>query len=390
MKLKPFLLIFLASLFLVSAHVVLADSSMTIDVPVGDYQDIYIRAYGTVNLTLIMSNSDVDYDLYVYLDSNEAYCDSGPSSGADYYSINGAGITDSVTFSYDGYARVVVRHYSGEGTATLYVSGDAEIVSAEEARQSCLGGGSSSGGGSGSGGGSSSSSTSSSSSSCVVWGCNCCDNDGDGVPDCCDDCNPTNLGACVCCRIICPLAGITSTIQSILSAFGDDDHDGWPNFLEPLQQLIDGIVNGITSIINGIINFFRRITQAINDAVTSAIEFLQQLGQGIVSGLRSIGEFLASIPRGIIDGLKAFVDGVANALGSLFDAIGQSEAARWIRDNGFIVLGVILILVGIIIRPAGWVGALLVFFGLMQHGFRIEYLFIFTGLILLLIIAGKR
>ncbi len=126
--------------------------------------------------------------------------------------------------------------------------------------------------------------------------------------------------------------------------------------------------------------------QSFGQAVTSFFQGIVKAIQGFVSGI--VGTF-TSIPKGIVSGLKAFVDGVSSAIGSLFDAIGQSGIADWIRDNGFIVLGIILILVGIVIRPAAWIGALLVFFGLMQHGFRIEYLFIIAGLILLVIIAKR-
>ena len=344
MKLNLFFLITI--LFFISSTVIIVNAQEVVELQFGDTREcVYISQgeedwyrfhviiyEGVTIYVCVNPEPRLDVDIYLY-----------NSSGYELgHSLHGPGEQDcvSVTGPYNDYIYIQVYAYSGSGYYNLNTDGEASEPSCTYQQTTTT-------------------TTTTPNPTTSTSTTNACP----------AGCNPPFPCSC-------PIFGWDpcAALASIYCAF--------VSFGQTIQGFFQSIIDAIQGFVNGVIHTFTSIGEGI-------ASFFQNLANGIMNGLRTIGEFLASIPRGIINGLRAFVDGIANALGSLFDTIGQNQIAQWIRDNGFITLGVILILIGIVIRPAAWVGALMVFLGLMQHGFRIEYLFIFAGLILLVIIAKR-
>jgi len=321
------------------------------------YFKFYVSAPDTLIKVSINPDSGLDADLYVY---DSSYTLIGNSTAT-------AGSVDSVTFtaSYAGYYYIKVHGFGGEGYYNLLVSTTGDVAS----EPNC--------------------DSSSSSNSCGCdWSCPI-----PGVGD------PCAMLCNVYCAVTSFIDAINSFFNSIVSFF-NQIAEAIQNFFNTLitgmQNAVSAIVDIFTSIAEGMQSFLNTVWSGIASFFTAVANtitgFFNAMWNGIATLVNSIVGFFTGIWEGFVNGLQNFASAIANGIADFVGSLGGpfTSIGDWLRENGLLTLGIILIFIGLVIRPAMYVGILLTIAGLFTSPLGLNPGYVILGLGVLIILAAAR
>ncbi len=299
------------------------------------YKD-YVSIDSTSSIAIcVYPSNNLDVDLYVY-DSN------GTLMGS---SARAAGNEDCVTVygPYDGYIYAKVTYYSGDGVYNIKFGGEPQ-----DPDSLC------------------SASNSGSSGSSNAGGIN--------IPVLSNIVNALN-------NLVRTIQNFFTSIQNFFNQVTRAINGFFTSLITGIQNTINAIGQVFSNIANGIKNFFTTIWNGI-------VGFFSNLGRWFVDLFSSLGSAIANFFTMILNGLKNAGETLGNAIKSLggpFSAFGD-----WVAHNGLLVIGIILVFIGIVIRPCLYIGAVLSIAGLWMSGFNMAYILVVSGVMIIAVAARRR
>ena len=316
----------------------------------------------------VSANPDPNVDVWIGVyDENGNLITSKDSSGNG--GLEYVTITANATATY----YVDVYSSSGQGNFTILVSTNGDLAPEPNCGNN-NGGGDNGGGSSGS--------------------CPC-----QGVPFPCS-CGIGPFNPChVLAELYCAMDSFVTSITNALDAVKNAIVGFFTGIINSIQEFFNMLKNAVMSIVTGITNtvsyFFNTILNAIQTLGNGIMSFFQSIANGIEQFARTIGQAAGNAIHGIIDffsglihalinGIESFLNGIKNGLGDVAGTIGG-----WLGDNGILMLGLIITMIGLIIGavPLTGLGIFLIIIGLIQRG-TLEWWMLLAGAGVLLIGAG--